>query len=61
MLEVFVNGRTAISTRLYAGEETVGIKFFADERDASAEDFHAGKAPGSSELIFATLWDGIGV
>lgn len=61
MLEVFVNGRTAISTRLYAGEETVGIRFFAGERGAVAGDFYAGKAPGSSELNFATLWDGIRV
>ncbi|KAI4853830.1 Arabinanase/levansucrase/invertase [Aureobasidium sp. EXF-8845] len=50
VLEVFVNGRTAISTRLYAAENTVGIRFFADDKPAF----------GRSQLIYGTLWDGIG-
>ncbi|KAM0723190.1 hypothetical protein Q7P37_001390 [Cladosporium fusiforme] len=58
VLEVFVNGRTAISTRLYAGEETIGLRFFADENNAV--DALGGDAPGSSEVVYATLWDGIG-
>jgi beta-fructofuranosidase len=51
VLEVFVNGRTAISTRLYAAEETFGIQFIV-------EDY--GSGDDGSELVFATLWDGIG-
>lgn len=47
VLEVFVNGRTAISTRLYAAEETVAIRFFAEG--------------GESKVRSATLWDGIGI
>jgi hypothetical protein len=50
VLEVFVNGRTAISTRIYAAENTIGIRFFAD--DVSAY--------GRSRLIYGTLWDSIG-
>lgn len=47
VLEVFVNGRTAISTRLYAAEEAVVIRFFAEG--------------GESKVLSATLWDGIGI
>ena len=54
VLEVFVNGRTAISTRLYAAEETFGMRFFAD-------DAPNGIADVPSELVEATLWDGIGI
>ncbi|KAI5358798.1 putative glycoside hydrolase, family 32, glycosyl hydrolase family 32 [Septoria linicola] len=54
VLEVFVNGRTAISTRIYAAEETFGLRFFADD----APD---GIADVPSELISATLWDNIGI
>ncbi|KAK5170227.1 putative beta-Fructufuranosidase [Saxophila tyrrhenica] len=50
VMEVFVNGRTAISTRLYAAEETYGIRFFAE--DGTVDD--------RSALVDATLWDGIG-
>lgn len=32
---VFVNGRMAISTRLYAAEETYGARFFAVDGDLS--------------------------
>lgn len=53
VLEVFVNGRTAISTRLYAAEETFGLRFFADDKVDCMGDV-------PSELVCATLWDGIG-
>ncbi|KAF2757584.1 putative beta-Fructufuranosidase [Pseudovirgaria hyperparasitica] len=49
VLEVFVNERTAISTRLYGADETYGLSIFADEQS------------GSSELIRLDLWDGIGL
>lgn len=52
-LEVFVNERTAISTRLYGAEGgTVGVRFFAE--DGSGDD-------DGSEVLGATLWDGIRV
>jgi beta-fructofuranosidase len=47
-MEVFVNGRTAISTRIYAGDETFGMRFFSDDNEGT-------------ELLSAELWDGIGV
>lgn len=50
-LEVFVNGRTAISTRLYAADETFGLRFFAGDE--------VGAAP--TELVSAEVWDGIGL
>jgi len=50
VLEVFVNGRTAISTRIYAAENTVGLRLFANDVPAF----------GRSQLIHGTLWDGIG-
>ena len=49
----------AISTRLYAAEETVGFRFFADDSAATAS-VESAKAVGS-RLLAATLWDGIGV
>lgn len=52
VLEVFVNGRTAISTRLYAAEETFGLRFFADDLDGCIGDV-------LSEVVSATIWDGI--
>lgn len=52
VMEVFVNGRTAISTRLYAAEQTFGLHFFAEELRESES---------RSELFQATLWDGIGL
>jgi beta-fructofuranosidase len=55
VLEVFVNERTAISTRLYAAEENVGIRFFADD-SAATEDVES-----ASQLFCATLWDGLAV
>lgn len=54
VLEVFVNGRTAISTRIYAAEQTFGMKFFADNALDGIVDV-------PSELVEATLWDGIGL
>ena len=51
MLEVFVNGRTAITTRIYAGDENFELAFFAEDEDGA----------GRSELVSATLWDGIGL
>ncbi|CAK1368258.1 unnamed protein product [Cercospora beticola] len=54
VLEVFVNGRTAITTRIYAAEETFGMRFFAD-------DVPNGIADVPSMLVSATLWDGIGI
>ena len=59
VLEVFVNGRTAISTRLYAAEETFGMHFFAEDDAADVGgldecDF------GRTEVLHASLWDGIG-
>ena len=60
VLEVFVNERTAISTRLYAAEETVGIRFFAEDGAATSSVASASAKP-SSQLLGATLWDGIAV
>ena len=56
VLEVFVNGRTAISTRLYAGGDTFGMRFFATD---DLED--AGIISGHTKLESAVLWDGIGI
>jgi beta-fructofuranosidase len=51
VLEVFVSGRTAITTRIYAGDENFDMSFFAEDVDGAE----------SSELVSATLWDGIGL
>lgn len=51
VLEVFVNSRTAISTRLYGAKETFGMTFFAT--DSSGTDI--------TELVDAVLWDDIGI
>lgn len=58
VLEVFVNDRTAISTRIYAADETFGMRFFAADKASSAEMLRTSH-PGSTELQFANLWDGI--
>ncbi|KAE8383258.1 glycosyl hydrolase [Aspergillus bertholletiae] len=58
VLEVFVNGRTAISTRLYAAEETFGMRFFAED-EASSTGVLRTSHTGSTDLQFANLWDGI--
>ncbi|CEO58548.1 hypothetical protein PMG11_03262 [Penicillium brasilianum] len=60
VLEVFVNGRTVISTRLYAAEKTFGIRFFAEDEALDVESFRASHK-GSTELQFANLWDGIAI
>jgi beta-fructofuranosidase len=53
VLEVFVNGRTAISTRLYASaEQMAGLRFFADDGGCERE---------KSRLREAVLWDGLAV
>lgn len=51
VLEVFINSRTAISTRLYGAKETFGMTFFAT--DSSGAD--------TTELVDAVLWDDIGI
>jgi len=59
VLEVFINDRTAITTRLYgATEGATEIRFWADEAvETSAPD---GTAP-ATELVEAVIWDGIGI
>jgi beta-fructofuranosidase len=62
VLEVFVNGgRTAVSTRLYAAEENLGIRFFvAEDEDVGDGDGCDDGISSKSELIYAQVWDGIG-
>lgn len=60
VLEVFVNGRTAISTRLYAAEETFGMRFFAEDELSSTRVLQTSHI-GPTELQFANLWDGISI
>jgi beta-fructofuranosidase len=57
VLEVFVNGRTVISTRIYhPSEQCFGIRFFAEE--AGCAHIETGnEAPAS--LIRAEVWDGL--
>ena len=61
VLEVFVNGRTAITTRIYGGEETFGLRFFAD--DGRDSEFGVNAVKGgeieATELVSAMLWDDI--
>lgn len=59
VLEVFVNGRTAISTRLYALGATRCMSFFSDELGSNKATLHDSCI--STELINATLWNDIGV
>ncbi len=51
VLEVFVNSRTAMTTRLYGAQQTFGMTFFAT--DSSGTD--------TTELVDAVLWDDIGI
>ncbi|KAK9319362.1 glycoside hydrolase family 32 protein [Lipomyces orientalis] len=51
VLEVFVNSRTAISTRLYGAKEICGMTFFGT--DSSGDD--------TTKLLGAVLWDDIGI
>ncbi|OJJ04855.1 hypothetical protein ASPVEDRAFT_44399 [Aspergillus versicolor CBS 583.65] len=59
VLEVFVNERTAISTRIYNASETncpasTRIRFFAESALSEGNDTVA-------KLLHATAWDGLGV
>lgn len=70
-LEVFVNGRTAITTRLYAAEETLGMRIFAvddDHGDGDGDGDGISLPNGGdvarrrrSELVEMTIWDNIGI
>ena len=60
VLEVFVNSRTAISTRLYAAKETFGINFFATDSSPIGNSPNANGAD-TTELLDAVLWDDIGI
>lgn len=51
VMEVFVNGRTAISTRLYAANETFGVRFFGND----------GAGSEGTVMLNAEMWDGIGL
>ncbi|CAG8901995.1 unnamed protein product [Penicillium egyptiacum] len=56
VLEVFVNDRTVISTRIYhPGDQCFGPLFFADS-DAGVDD----EQP-AAVLVRASVWDGLGV
>ncbi|CEL02582.1 Putative Invertase (Fragment) [Aspergillus calidoustus] len=59
VLEIFVNERSALTTRIYqAADEDggtpacVGLQFFADEVDSTSDT-------ASSRLLRATVWDGL--
>lgn len=60
VLEVFVNGRTAISTRLYAAEQTHGMRFFAEDilEDSRSLDRNSDDV---TSLEYATVWDDINI
>jgi beta-fructofuranosidase len=60
VLEVFVNSRTAISTRLYAAKETFGMNFFATDSSSIGISLNPGGAD-TTELLDAVLWDDIGI
>lgn len=52
VLEVFVNERTVITTRIYhPSEQCFGIRFFAE-----AENFQSGEP---AKLLEAQAWDGL--
>ncbi|KAH8880196.1 putative beta-Fructufuranosidase [Thozetella sp. PMI_491] len=51
VFEVFVNERTAITTRIYAGDETVGLRFFADEEHEGDQSLEA-----PTRLDHAVIW-----
>ena len=58
VLEVFVDSGTVISTRLYAAEETFGMRFFTEDEASSTEVLRTSHT-SSTELQSANLWDGI--
>jgi beta-fructofuranosidase len=52
VLEVFVNGRTVISTRVYhSAGKCYSLRFFAEDDNVADE---------ATELVRASAWDGIG-
>ena len=60
VLEVFVNSRTAISTRLYAAKETFGMTLFATNSSSIGNSLNPGGSD-TTELLDAVLWDDIGI
>lgn len=64
VLEVFVNGRTVISTRIYCSVGVCcGVRFFAEGTEAEGNGdrgvFDEGDE-GSAVLVRAEVWDGLG-
>ncbi|KAL2838177.1 glycosyl hydrolase [Aspergillus pseudoustus] len=59
VLEIFVNGRTALTTRIYQSGEAdprptcVGLQFYADAVDSVAQ------GEETSKIVHATVWDGL--
>jgi beta-fructofuranosidase len=66
VLEVFVNGRTVISTRVYYPlERCFGVRFFAEEIDTERVTETKKSCVGDCEegpalLVRAEVWDGLG-
>ncbi|KAJ5449602.1 uncharacterized protein N7458_006051 [Penicillium daleae] len=66
VLEVFVNGRTVISTRVYYPlERCFGVRFFAEEIDTervteTKKSCVGGCEEGAALLVRAEVWDGLG-
>lgn len=58
VLEVFVNGRTAVSTRIYTPESRrcYGVRFFAELDDGQGNGGGGGSA---AVLRRAVVWDGL--
>jgi hypothetical protein len=58
VLEVFVNSRTVISTRIYTphGQACAGLKFFASATECQLEP-----SASAAVLLRADVWDGLGV
>ncbi|KAL3459407.1 glycosyl hydrolase [Aspergillus heterothallicus] len=64
VLEIFVNERTALTTRIYqvsgedvSGPTCVGLQFYAEGPDSEAGS--EGKMDIESRLVHATVWDGL--
>ncbi|KAI9934147.1 hypothetical protein ASPWEDRAFT_103635 [Aspergillus wentii DTO 134E9] len=58
VLEVFVNERTVISTRVYSPEDScAGLRFFAESNSSHADS--QGHNP-AAVLVHANVWDGLG-
>ncbi|KAL2005564.1 hypothetical protein VTN00DRAFT_10057 [Thermoascus crustaceus] len=62
VLEVFVNGRTVISTRVYVpdGSRCYGVRFFAERVDDGGD---GGGSPAAAAAVLqrAVVWDGLGM